>query len=212
MEVDTTGTKDSGERMDAEFEKKLKTGTTTLGIVYKDGVLLAADTQSTAGYVESRMERKIHQITDSIALTTAGVVGDIQAILRFLKSEAKLYQMNNGGLTAKGLVTLLSNVLHGNRMFPFITSILIGGFNGKSELFAVDPFGGVGSGEKFFVTGSGGPLAMGVLESTYSDNMTEKEAAKLAIRAVSTAQERDIYSGGKKIIVAVIDKNGYREL
>ena len=97
-------------------------------------------------------------------------------------------------------------------MFPFITSMLIGGFDEKAEIFAVDPYGGVGSGENFFVTGSGGPLAMGVIESTYKENMTEKEAIDLAKKAISTAQERDIYSGGKQIIIAVIDKNGYREI
>ena len=199
--------------MNADIEKKLKTGTTTLGMVYKDGVLLASDTQSTSGYIESRMERKIHRITNNIGLTTAGVVGDIQAIVRFLKSEAKIYEMSNGTISAKGMTTLLSNVLHGNRMFPLITAILIGGHTEKgTELFSVDPYGGVGTGEKYFVNGSGGPLAMGVIESTYKEKMTEKEAVELARRAISTAQERDVYSGGKKMMIAVIDKNGYREI
>ncbi len=198
--------------MGEDFEKKLKTGTTTVGMVYNGGVLLASDTQSTAGYIESRSERKIHKIADNIALTTAGVVGDIQAVVRFLKSEAKIYQMNNGHITVKGLATLLGNVLHGNRMFPLITSIIMGGYNKDSELFAIDPFGGISSGEKFFVTGSGGPLAMGVIESSYKENLSEKEAVELAKKAISTAQERDIYSGGRKIMVALIDKDGYREI
>ncbi|HDR53709.1 MAG TPA: proteasome subunit beta [archaeon] len=194
------------------MEKQLKTGTTTLGMIFKDGVVLAADTQSTAGYIESRNEKKVHAITRHIALTTAGVVGDIQAVIRLLKAESKLYQMNNGGITTNGVVTLLSNVLHSNRMFPYITALLVGGYDEEPKLMAIDPYGGVGTGEDFFVTGSGAPLAMGVLESSYTKNMTEKETVELARKAVSTAQERDIYTGGRRVSVAVIDKNGFREV
>lgn len=198
--------------MNANVENKLKTGTTTLGMIYKDGVVLATDTQSTASYIESRSEKKLHAITENIAVTTAGVVGDIQAVVRFLKAEARIYQMNNGKISTRGIVTLLSNVLHSSRMFPFITAMLVGGYNGKPEIFAVDPYGGVGSGENFFVTGSGAPLAMGVLESSYGKDMTEKQAVGLAKKAIATAQERDAYTGGRNISVAVVDPKGFREI
>ena len=190
----------------------VKTGTTTLGMIFKDGVILAADMQSTAGYVESRQERKIYPITNNIAVTTAGVVGDLQFLIRLLKVEARLYEMGNGKITTKAMTTLLSNILHSNRWFPYIAAMIIGGYDKGPELYALDPFGGVGTGEKFFVTGSGSPLALGVLESSYREDMDEKEAVELARKAIATAKERDVYTGGRKIMVAVIDKNGYREI
>ncbi len=199
--------------MDADKKfKALKTGTTTLGMVYKDGVLLAADSQSTSAYVESRFERKVHPVTDHIAITTAGVVGDIQFILRLLRVEARLYEMGNGGVTTKSMVTLLSNVLHSNRYFPMITAMVIGGYDNGPQLYSIDPLGGIGQGEKYFATGSGSPLAMGVLESQYREDLSEKEAAELAKNAIGAAIQRDVYTGGRRIIIAVIDKNGYREI
>jgi proteasome beta subunit len=195
-----------------DIETKVKKGTTTLGLIFKDGVVLAADSQSTSAYVESRYERKIHAITDNIAITTAGVVGDLQFLLRLLRVEAKLYEMGNGRVTTKGLVTLLSNVLHSNRYFPYIAAMVIGGYDDSPALFSIDPYGGVGRGEKYFSTGSGSPLAVGVLESQYKEELTEKEAVELAKSALQAAIQRDIYTGGKKLTVAVIDKNGYREV
>jgi len=197
------------------MEEKIKeSGTTVLGLIYKNGVVLASDTQSTAAYIESRMERKIFPITSHIAVGTAGVVGDLQFLVRLLKVEAKLYRMGNGEITTKALATLLSNILHANRLFPFITAMVIGGYDKKRgpQLFAIDPFGGVGTGEKYFVTGSGAPLALGVIESSYREDMSEKEAVELARKAIMTARERDVFSGGKKILIAVIDEKGYREI
>ena len=196
------------------MEEIKKSGTTTLGMIYRDGVVLASDMQSTAGYIESRYERKIFPITKHIAVTTAGVVGDLQFLVRLLKVEARLYRMGNGVITTKALTTLLSNIMHANRFFPYIAALIIGGYDeGRGpQLFAIDPYGGVGTGEKYFVTGSGSPLALGVIESSYREDMSEEEAVELARRAIATAKERDVYTGGKKILVAVIDSKGYREI
>jgi proteasome beta subunit len=196
------------------IENKVKKGTTTLGLVFKDGVVLAADSQSTSAYVESRFERKVHPITDNIALTTAGVVGDLQFLIRLMKVEAKLYSMGNGHVTTKALATLLSNVLHSNRYYPYIAAMVIGGYDTENgpAIYSMDPYGGLGSGEKFFSTGSGSPLAMGVLQSQFKDDLTEKEAVELAKRALDAAMERDIYTGGQKLTVAVINHKGYKEV
>lgn len=195
-----------------DLENKVKKGTTTLGIVFNEGVLLAADSQSTSAYVESRYERKVHPINEKMAITTAGVVADIQFLTRLLKAEARLYELGNGKTTIKSMVTLLSNIMHGNRFYPLIAAMVIGGYDSEPRLFSIDPYGGIGRGEKYFATGSGSPLAVGVLESQYKESMTESEAVELAKRALSAAVERDVYTGGKKLTIAVIDKNGYKEV
>ena len=192
--------------------EKVAKGTTTLGILFKDGVVLASDRQSSAAYVESRFEKKLHKITNNMAITTAGVVGDLQYLVRLLKVEANLYEMGNGKLTVRAMATLLSNILHSNRWYPYIVGMLIGGYDSKPQLFSLDPLGGLGSGEKFFSTGSGSQIALGVLESGYREGLTEAEAVDLAKKAVSAAKERDLYTGGRKIDIAVIDKNGFRTI
>ncbi len=196
-----------------DIEAKIKKGTTTLGFKFKDGVILATDSQSTSTYVESRYEKKLHKLTNNIAITTAGVVADLQYIVRLMRVEAKLYGMGNGPMTTRSMVTLLSNVLHANRYFPLITALVIGGYDKEGpQVFSMDPYGGIGTGEDYFSTGSGSPLAVGVLESQYKKDMTEAEAIDLAKRALNAAIQRDIYTGGKVLQLAVIDKNGFREV
>lgn len=192
--------------------QQTKTGTTTLGMKCKDGTVLAADRKATAYYVDSRNEKKIHAINDRIALTTAGAVGDLQFLVRIMRAEVALYEIREGQISVEPAATLLSNVLHSNRYFPYYAQLLMGGFDTEPKLFSIDPWGGMVSGEKFFVTGSGGPIALGLLESEYRDELDCKQGAKLALKAIRAARERDPYSGGKGIDIMIITKSGIQEL
>jgi proteasome beta subunit len=190
-----------------------KTGTTTVGIVGQDCVVMAADQQGTMGHIAERDAVKVHKITDKIAVTIAGTLGDSLALIRFLKSQANLYEVERETkITPNALASLLSNVLNGNRYFPFIFQPILGGLNNKPELFELTPYGGISEKEGYAITGSGTTFAMTTLDKEYKKGMTEQEAIELAIRAVSAAKHRDIYSGGDSITVAVIDRRGYREV
>lgn len=129
------------------------------------------------------MRKKIHAINDRIALTTAGAVGDLQFLVRIMRAEVALYEIREGQISVEPAATLLSNVLHSNRYFPYYAQLLMGGFDTEPKLFSIDPWGGMVSGEKFFVTGSGGPIALGLLESEYRDELDCKQGAKLALKA-----------------------------
>ena len=194
--------------------KEKKTGTTTVGLIGKDFVLLAADQQATMGdFAADDDAKKIYKITDKIALTISGAVGDSLAIIRFLKSQANLYEIERETkITPRAITSLLSNVLNGNRYYPFIFMPIIGGLNNKPELFEVTPFGCVSKKKKYAVTGSGTTFAIAALDAEYKENMTEEEALALAVRAITTSKNRDIHTGGKAISVVVIDKKGFRRL
>ena len=116
-----------------------KTGTTTVGIKAKDGVVLAADTQASLDHmVETLNIRKIIPITDKIAITTAGSVGDVQALARMLEAEARYYQFTWGRpMTAKAMAHLLSNILNENKWFPYMVQIIIGGYVDEPTLAKV---------------------------------------------------------------------------
>ncbi len=200
-----------------ETKQGVKTGTTTVGIVCKDGIVLAAEKKSTLGYlVASKEETKIHPINDYIAMTEAGMVGDLQALLRYMKAEINLFEMQNKKkITVSGAATLLANILYGGRwsFFPYYVQIILAGYDSKGPaMFVLHPDGSKLEEKKYFSTGSGSPMAFGVLEDGYKEGMTTKEAIELAVRAVRAAVERDIASGGKGIDVAVITKEGFKRL
>ncbi|MFQ6021074.1 MAG: proteasome subunit beta [Candidatus Aenigmatarchaeota archaeon] len=200
----------SGERMEKEA---LKTGTTTVGLIGKDFVVIAAERKSTLGYmVDSKVARKIYKLDDHIGLTIAGMVGDALAIVRLLRAQFKLYKLERGPITLRGAATLLSNILQGSKYFPYLNQLILAGFDNKPGLFSFDPFGGFDVKDKYYSTGSGSPYAYGVLEAEFKEDLTTDEAIALVIKAIKAAIERDIGSGGKGFDVAVIDGKGYREL
>ncbi|MBU5682386.1 MAG: archaeal proteasome endopeptidase complex subunit beta [Candidatus Aenigmatarchaeota archaeon] len=195
-----------------EIFEKLKTGTTTLGIICKNGIVIAAEKKSTMGYlVASKETEKIIKLNDRIVMTTAGSVGDNLTLARWLRAEIKLFEIqNNRKISVRGVATLLSNILNSYRFFPFFVQILIAGYDEYEgfKMYSFDMLGGMEEEKKFFATGSGSPMALGVLEALYKENLDIKEAKDIAIKAIKAAIERDIGSGGKGIDIAIITEKG----
>jgi proteasome beta subunit len=190
-----------------------KTGTTTVGLVGRNFVVLAADQRATMGHIAEKDMTKVYPLTNFVGVTIAGTVGDSLALIRFLRAQANLYEIERRTkITPNALASLLSNVLNGNRYFPFIFQPILGGVNNEPELFELTPYGGVTKKEKYAITGSGTTFAMTTLDQNYKESMTEEETIALAVKAVSAAKNRDIYSGGESVTVVVIDKKGYREI
>lgn len=190
------------------------TGTTTVGIICKDGAVIAAEKKSTMGYlVASKETKKILPIEDHIAMTIAGASGDAQTLARYMRAELKLFAIQNKRkISVKGAATLLANILQGGRwtFLPYMVQLIVAGFDTQPRIFSLDPIGAVEEEKKFFSTGSGSPIALGVLEDAYKDDITVGEATKLAERAIRAAVERDIASGGKGVDIATITKDGIK--
>jgi len=191
----------------------LKTGTTTVGLIAKDCVVLAADMRASLGHIAYDEEcQKLYKITDNIAVTNAGAVGDSLTLVRFLKSHASLYEIERDSkITPKAIAAYLSNVLNANRYYPFAAQFVIGGVNEGPELYELTPDGGVLKRDKYAVSGSGTEPAMTTLDQNYRQGMTEEEGIAVAIKAVNAGRKRDIFSGGKSVSVMVISKQGVRE-
>jgi len=191
-----------------------KTGTTTVGLIAGESVVLAADMRASFGHIAYDEEsKKLYRITDKIAVTNAGSVGDSLTLVRFLRSQAGLYEIERDTeITPKALTTYLSNVLNANRYYPFSAQFVLGGINNGPELFELTPYGGVLERKKFAVSGSGTEPAMTTLDQNYRVGMTEDEGVAVAIKAVNAGKKRDMYSGGVSIAVMVINKRGIREL
>lgn len=193
--------------------EKLKTGTTTVGMVCKDGVILAADRKATMGnIVASKDAKKIFEITDSMAMTVAGGVGDAQALVRLLKAEARLYELQEKKITTKSMATLLANMLRSSykSFLPEMVQLILAGYDNESVLYSIDLSGGLSPEEDYTFTGSGSVVAVGVLEDSYKKNMSIDDGMKLLVKALKAARERDIYTGGHSVDIVTITRSGVR--
>ncbi|MUN28071.1 archaeal proteasome endopeptidase complex subunit beta [Sulfolobus metallicus DSM 6482 = JCM 9184] len=197
---------------EVNLKNKILKGTTTVGLKVKDGVVLAADRRASAGvYVAHKYVRKVLYVTDTIGVTTAGSVADIQFVYEILKN---IYNYNkisgSGPITVKGLAMYLGTMLSRNKYFPYLVQILLGGYDESgASLYNLDYIGDVTE-ERYTATGSGSPVAVGVLEDGYREDLTLDEAADLAKRAVFSAIKRDSFTG-TGVIVTKLSKNGHEE-
>jgi proteasome beta subunit len=188
-------------------------GTTTIGVVCKDGVILASDTRVTMGhYVAHKFGKKVYQIDNHLGMTIAGTVADAQRVVDILTANAKLYKIKmNRPMPISAAARLIANLLFSARYIPLATQVLVGGIDATGpHVFNLDPFGSLTE-EKFVSTGSGSPVAYGVLEDKYKENKTVEEVLPIIVKAVNAAMKRDIASGNN-YNVTVIDEKGYREL
>jgi proteasome beta subunit len=189
-------------------------GTTTIGIVCQDGVVLASESRVTMGsFISSKEGKKIYQIDDLVGMTIAGGVGDAQSLVRTVTVEAKLYKMRHGKpMTVTAIATLLSNILNSNRYYPYFVQLMIGGFDkNASSLYSLDAVGGQIEERLAAAQGSGSPIAFGVIEDRYAENISTAEGVDLAIRALTSAIKRDSASGNDMRVVK-ITAEGFVEL
>ena len=188
-------------------------GTTTMGVVCKDGVILASDTRVTMGYyIAHKAGKKVYKIDDHIGMTIAGTVADAQRVVDILTANAQLYKINlNRPIPVNSAARLVANLLFSARYIPLATQVLVGGIDETGpHVYNLDPYGSLTE-EKSVSTGSGSPIAYGILEDKYREGMTIVELLPVIARAVNAAMKRDVASGNSYNII-VIDKHGYKEL
>ena len=203
----------TGVLLSNNVEEKILHGTTTVGIKAKDGVVLCADMRASAGYfIANNNTMKIQQLDAHAGMTMAGGVADAQNITDILRYHSNLHRIQKQEpIPIKSLTRLASLIFHQNRGYPFIADILVGGYdNNGPALFNIDMFGSVEE-KNYVTTGSGSPVAYGLLEEEYREDLSVEEAKSIALRAVKAAIVRNIGTGDG-INVAIIDKDGFRLL
>jgi proteasome beta subunit len=193
--------------------RALKTGTTTVGLVCKDAVILGTDKRASMAYfVASKTAEKLHRIQDHLYMTIAGGVADAMYLVDVLKAETTLYQLKEEkSIKVKSAGKLLSNILYQNKMYPFQVGLMLGGVTEEEGPVLLD-IGAYGSilPEKFCAVGSGQNFSYGVLEAKYKDGLTIKEGKEIIIKAITSSIIRDMASGNG-IDIAVIKKEGSAE-
>ncbi len=187
-------------------------GATTVGIICKDGVVLASEKKVSWGrLLASRSAKKVFKLTDNIGLAFAGLISDMQALARDASAYASLFELDhNRPISTKAMAKLISNILFQRRMVPLLMETVVGGMDGTTpNLYSMDPLGSLIS-EDYVSAGSGAPIAVGVLEDQYNNELTLEEGAQLAIKAIKAASARDVTSGAG-IDLLLISEEGTEE-
>jgi proteasome beta subunit len=172
-------------------------GATTIGVTFKDGVILASEKRVSYGYlIVSKTGKKVFKITDHVGAACAGLVSDMQVLIREVSAYGNLFRLDVGRpISVRSAAKLMSNLLFNRRLAPLITQTIVGGVDEEGpSLYSLDPLGSVLP-DKFTVVGSGTEIAIGVVEEGYKDNMNAEEAKELVVRAMKSAVSRDIMSG-----------------
>jgi proteasome beta subunit len=190
-----------------------KTGTTIMGMVCKDGVVIASERRATMGtLIAHKATKKLYKIDEHLALATAGLVGDLQVLSRYLSAEVNLYRLKRGvRIPVMSAATLMSNILNQRKFYPYYVQLVLGGYDSQGgHVFSLDAAGGAIP-DKYTAGGSGSPYVFGVLEDLYRDNLTTDEGVDIAIRAVTAAMGRDSASGNG-IDIAIINQKEFKIL
>jgi proteasome beta subunit len=187
-------------------------GATTLGIVCKDGVILASEKRVSYGYfISSKGGKKVFPLTERIGAACAGLVSDMQVLARDVSANANLFSMDVGRkISVRAAAKLMSNILFNRRMAPLITQTIVGGLDEEGpSIWVLDVLGSVLP-DDYAVVGSGTEIAIAVIEESYRKDITVAEAKGLATRAIKSAVSRDSLSGDG-IDFLIITKDGIFE-
>lgn len=204
--------------MDEDLKKNiLSTGTSLVGIVCKNGIIMAGDRKTTAGghIVMSKNTQKVCPINDYLVISGTGTSSDIELAKKLIRAQLKLKELRDKKrATVKEAANLIAASNYKNirqpSMIPFMAGLMIGGLNkdGTTELYSIEPAGSTMKIEDFDANFSSGmPYILGMLERTYKPGLTIEEGIELAIDAIKASSERDTASG-HGIDVFKITKDG----
>ena len=186
-------------------------GATAVGVTYKDGVVLGAERRITLGtFVVSKTGKKTFRVTETVGATCAGMVADMQNLVKEVGVYVKLKELEaKRPLAAPAVAKLTSVIMFERRFSPLLTQVILGGAAPKPKIWVLDPLGSLLT-DEYASVGTGAEIATGVIEAGYSAGLSEKDARELTVASIKAAIERDSMSGNG-IDLLTLDKQGFRE-
>lgn len=180
-------------------------------MIYADGVILGAEKRISYGnYVTSRSGKKVFKITDRVGAAAAGMIADMQVLIRQVQSHTRILELElRRPVAPNSVAKLMSVIMFQNRYFPLLTQIVVAGVDGTPSVYVLDPLGSVIP-DEYATVGSGAELAIGIVEAGYKKGMSEKEASDLVLKSIKTAIARDS-SSGDGVDLLIIDRKGIHE-
>jgi proteasome beta subunit len=186
-------------------------GATAVGISYQDGVLLAAEKRVSYGnFLVNKNTKKTFPVTEFVGAACAGMIADMQVLVRQVGALAKIRKLETKRNVAPNSVAkLMSVIMFERRFFPLLTQVIVGGVDGKPQIYTLDPLGSLLP-DEYAAVGTGAEMALGIMDAEYKKELSEEKAKELAIKAIKSSIQRDS-SSGDGIDLLMINSNGYRE-
>ena len=186
-------------------------GATVVGISYNEGVILAADKRVSFGnFVVNKNIKKTFPVTDHVGAACAGMVADMQVLVRQVEALAKIRRLETRrNVPPNSIAKLMSVIMFERRYFPLLTQVIVGGINEKPEIYTLDPLGSVLP-DNYAAVGTGAEGALGIMDAEFKPDMSEEEVRELASRAIRSATQRDAASGDG-IDILYVTRTGHRE-
>ena len=186
-------------------------GATAVGISYQGGVVLAAEKRVSFGnFVVNKNTKKTFPVTDFVGAACAGMIADMQVLVRQVGALAKIRKLETRRNVAPNSVAkLMSVIMFERRFFPLLTQVIVGGVEGKPQIYTLDPLGSLLP-DEYAAVGTGAEMALGIMDAEYKREFSEDQARELAVKAIKSSIQRDS-SSGDGIDLLMITSNGHRE-
>ena len=186
-------------------------GATAVGISYDNGVILGSEKRISYGnFVVNKNTKKTFSVTNQVGAACAGMVADMQVLVRQVGALAKIRKLETRrNVAPNSIAKLMSVIMFERRFFPLLTQVIVGGIEIKPEIYTLDPLGSVLP-DEYASVGTGAEMALGILDAEYKPNMSEEKARELAVKAIKSSIQRDS-SSGDGIDLLLITTKGARE-
>jgi len=187
-------------------------GATAVGISYDNGVVLASEKRVSYGnFVVNKNTKKTFSVTNQVGAACAGMVADMQVLVRQVGALAKIRKLETRrNVAPNSIAKLMSVIMFERRFFPLLTQVIVGGIETKPEIYTLDPLGSVLP-DEYASVGTGAEMALGILDAEYKPNMSEEKARELAVKAIKSSIQRDSSSGDGIDLLAITTKGAREE-
>tara|TARA_Y100000034_G_C6906717_1_gene421043 strand:+ start:4845 stop:5555 length:711 start_codon:yes stop_codon:yes gene_type:complete len=199
-----------GRLLQVEYAKKtVKQGTTAMGIVCKDGVLLLADKRINEQLIVPGSVEKVSPVDDHIGATASGIVSDGRILVDVGRSIAQKHRVTYD--SPIDVLSLVKNICDIKQYYtqvggarPFGVSLLIAGVNDSNDLFVTDPTG-IFFQYKATAIGDKDEEIKLLLNKQYKESLDLNGGLKLALSILKKVQGKNFDL--KRIDAAVIKNN-----
>ena len=182
-------------------------GATAIGITCGDGIVLAAEKRVSYGnFVVNKNTKKVFAITHNVAAACAGMVADMQVLVRQVTALSRIRKLEiRRDVATNSIAKLMSVIMFERRYFPLLTQVVVGGTNPSPQIYTLDPLGSLLP-DDYAAVGTGAEMALGVLDSEYKKDISIEVARNLAVKAIKSSIQRDSASGDGIDLVIITDK------
>lgn len=186
-------------------------GATAVGLTCSDSVVLAAEKRVSYGnFVVNKTTKKVFPVTPNVAAACAGMVADMQVLVRQVSALSKIRRLETRrDVATNSVAKLMSVIMFERRYFPLLTQVVVGGIDPNPSIYTLDPLGSLLP-DDYAAVGTGAEMALGVLDAEYKKSIAEAAAKNLVIKSIKSSIQRDSASGDGIDIIS-ISKKGIQE-